>query len=70
MERSEYEDYLEFKEFQRMRQEDNSPIVGSLATASAKRPEPTPAPTGLSDPNQMSDNFSHDFDALWYQGRI
>jgi len=20
--------------------------------------------------NQMSDNFSHDFDALWYQGRI
>lgn len=65
MERPEYEEYLEFKEFQRMRREKNSRAIGHMATESAKPLLPVKL-----EPLEMTDNFSHDFDALWYQGRI
>lgn len=93
MEKSEYEEYLEFKEFLRLRQAANSQAVGEIASRTTRESDPrgdyTPSDDfgmlhymgGDSDrgsrttsaprnPARITDNFSHDFDALWYQGRI
>ena len=92
MEKSEYEEYLEFKEFLRLRQAANSQAVGEIASRMTREPgsrEYTPdddfdtllyvsgdsdrASRTISRPQEfveITDDFSHDFDAPWYQGRI
>lgn len=92
MEKSEYEEYLEFKEFLKLRQAANSQAVGGIASRMTREPgsrEYAPdddfdtllyvsgdgdrASRTISRPQEfveITDNFSHDLDAPWYQGRL
>lgn len=49
MERSEYEEYLEFKEFVKIRQQQNSRAVGGTACKSSQKPWAPPERQGRED---------------------
>ena len=63
MERSEYDEYLEFKEFQRMRQEKNSQAVGRTACTLPQQPRfPTPKRQGREDTMDHAATVTRNYD--------
>lgn len=62
MEKSEYEEFLEFKEFQKIRQQQNSRAVGEVACKSQKKPINHPKRYDREDTMDYGADITYNFD--------